>query len=180
MAWTAPMTAVASAIFTAPQFNLNVRDNLLETMPAKASLTGQYFTTNATNAVVARRIASATVSTSQSTTSTTFTDLTTAGPSVTITTSTRALVIVSAEMTKGSGDTTTSTARASIDVTGASTIVAGDDIGLCRAGPNRPFQFSREVYYTALNEGSNTFKMVYRVSSGTGTFSNREIVVIPF
>jgi hypothetical protein len=174
------MTAVSSAIFTAPQFNLNVRDNLLETAPAKAAIANQYFTTNATNAIVSNRISSATVSTSQSTTSTTFTDLATAGPSVTITTSTRALVIISAEMTKGSGDTAASTARASIDVSGATTILSGDDIGLCRAGPNRPFQYSRTVYYAALTAGSNTFKMVYRVSSGTGTFSNREIIVMPF
>lgn len=43
MAWTTPMTAVANAVWTAAQFNSDIRDNLNETGPAKAtssSLTG--------------------------------------------------------------------------------------------------------------------------------------------
>ncbi|GII42264.1 hypothetical protein [Planotetraspora phitsanulokensis] len=37
MAWSAPMTAVANSIFTTAAFNQYVRDNLLETAPAKAT-----------------------------------------------------------------------------------------------------------------------------------------------
>ena len=34
--------------------------------------------------------------------------------------------------------------------------------------------------WTALNPGSNTFTAKYRVSSGTGTFLSRRIIVMPF
>jgi hypothetical protein len=34
--------------------------------------------------------------------------------------------------------------------------------------------------WTSLNPGSNTFTAKYRVSSGTGTFSSRRIIVMPF
>ena len=54
MAWTAPMTAVANAVFTAAQFNTHVRDNLLETAPAKATTTGGYFVATGTNTIVQR------------------------------------------------------------------------------------------------------------------------------
>lgn len=36
MAWTVPMTAIAGELWTASDFNVHVRDNLNETMPAKA------------------------------------------------------------------------------------------------------------------------------------------------
>ena len=36
MTWTAPMTAVAGAVYTAAQWNTSIRDNLNETAVAKA------------------------------------------------------------------------------------------------------------------------------------------------
>lgn len=180
MAWTAPMTAVANAIFTAAQFNTYVRDNLLETAPAKAVNAGGYMVVSGTNAIVERRGAQATVDTSESTTSATYANLTTSGPAVTVTTGVRALVILSCEALKAGGDTATSTARAAVDVSGATTIAATDAVCVCRAGPDERYQMSRVIFYDALTAGSNTFTMKYKVSSGTGTFSNRHLAVIPF
>ena len=81
MAWTAPMTFIANAAITAAQMNTYLRDNLLETMPAKATETGgAFFVTTGTNQIAERVIKSARVETNQSTTSTTFTSTTTVSP----------------------------------------------------------------------------------------------------
>jgi hypothetical protein len=45
------MTAVTNATFTAAQFNTHVRDNLLETAPAKATAADRFILTDGANAV---------------------------------------------------------------------------------------------------------------------------------
>ena len=104
MAWTAPMTAVDGAIFTASQFNANIRDNFLETAPAKATTEGGYFTVNGLNSIVQRLPGSANIDALQTTLSTTFTDLATVGPTVTVNTGTRALVVIGSSLTNGMAD----------------------------------------------------------------------------
>ena len=121
--------------------------------------------------------ASATVATTQTTTSVTYTDLATSGPAVTITTGTKALVVV--------------TARANISLTGgknaffsyavsnATTIAASDAVGAQESfAQNTNGRYSAVSRLTTLTAGSNTFTMKYRRSSGTGEFSDREIIVI--
>jgi hypothetical protein len=182
MAWTAPMTAVANATFTAAQFNTHVRDNLLETAPAKAANAGGYFVATGTNAIAERRGTSALTDpgTPDTRTSTSYGDMTNAGPAVTVTTGTRALVTISCEAVGGSGDAATSESRMSFAVSGATTIAATDAVCACRTGADTRFQLSRTVYLTTLIAGSNTFTAKYRVSAGTTTFSHREINVLPF
>lgn len=51
MAWSAPMTAVAHSIFPAADFNQYVRDNLLETAPAKVESPNFLFSTARTNSI---------------------------------------------------------------------------------------------------------------------------------
>lgn len=51
MAWTAPRTWVTGEIVTAAYLNSNVRDNLLETAPAKATAAGDIFVATASNAI---------------------------------------------------------------------------------------------------------------------------------
>lgn len=51
MAWTAPATAVANTFLTAAFWNTQVRDNLLETAPAKAAVAGDTFYATAANAI---------------------------------------------------------------------------------------------------------------------------------
>jgi hypothetical protein len=53
MAWTAPGTAVGNTLLTAAFWNTHVRDNLLETAPAKATAAGQLFQATAPNAIAA-------------------------------------------------------------------------------------------------------------------------------
>jgi len=86
MSWTAPLTAVATASLSAAQWNASVRDNLLETAPAKATAAGQVFVATAANAIAARTPSSNLITTIETTTSTTSGVLPTAGPSVSVVT----------------------------------------------------------------------------------------------
>lgn len=172
------MTAVAGATFTAAQFNQYVRDNLNETAPAKATAASQLFVSTGANAIETRTPATANVQTNQSSTSTTYTDLTTVGPSITATTGTIALVGFGCSF---ANNTANSATKCSVAVSGASTVAASDNFGIIMDG----IQASNFVRYgmfhafTGLTAGSNTFTLKYAVGSNTGSWQQREIVVIP-
>jgi hypothetical protein len=182
MAWTAPMTAVSGSVFTAAQFNQFVRDNLNETAPAKATTAGQYFVADGANSITARQVVGATDLNSGSTTGTSFGDLdgpALVGPSVTLTTGSQALVYYHTQATNsGAGS-----ARASVEVTGATSIATADNRSVATFGSaDNGLGAGTTVLYSdglALTPGSNTFTMKYRVSSGTGTFDDRRLIVMP-
>lgn len=175
MAWTTPMTAVANAVFTAAEYNLYVRDNLLETEPAKATTTGSLFVGTEAHTITERRPDIAVVATSQQTTSATYTNLATSGPAVTVTTGERAIVMHQCLLTNSS----TNSSYMSHAVTGATTAPAEDSWSTRRQGTDDILAAS---LYTWLNltPGSNTFTAKYRVAGTTGTFADRRLVVIPF
>lgn len=179
MAWTAPMTAVANTPFTAAQFNAHVRDNLLETAPAKATAAGNYFTTAGTNYIVERSPSGAIIPASQTTTSTAFTTLTTAGPTVVVETGTRALVCLYA----GLVNTTSSSQSAMMGfvVTGATTLSATTNRALVASGAGGIPQRVGAQFLVDLNPGTNTFSARYRSSSGSATasFADRQLLVFP-
>lgn len=179
MTWSTPLTAVSNTALTAAQWNASVRDNLLETAPAKATAAGQHFVSTGANAIAARAISAAAVATSETTTSTTYTDLATSGPAVTVTTGTRALVGISAfNQTSG-----VSAGYMSFAVSGASTIAATDDqaTGLGGGGGGAAGRTGIVVLLTALTAGSNTFTAKYRAAGAvTGTWQDRKIWVIPW
>lgn len=179
MAWTAPMTAVAGSVFTAAQFNANIRDNLAETAPAKATTPGSYFTTSATNQITERVAATASVNASEQTTATTLSDLPTLGPLVTVTTGAQAFVVFTAEITN---NTASQAGRVGVDISGATTL-APDSNKVLRQESSGTGEFQRaSVAYlqTGLTPGANTFKMMYStVGASTATFNSRNITVLP-
>lgn len=178
MAWSAPMTAVAGATFTAAQFNQYVRDNLNAVCTALATAASQIPVSTGANAIAMRTPATASVATSQSTASTTYTDLTTVGPSLTATTGTIAIVLFAAAMANNVSNSLTC---ASVAVSGASS-VAANDAWSAQLDGNQAGNFSRigmAHVFTGLTQGSNTFTMKYRAGSNTGSYQNREINVIP-
>lgn len=179
MSWTTPLTAVANAAFTAAQFNASVRDNLLETAPAKATTTGRIFVATGTNAIAERAITSANVSTSETTTSATYANLTTTGPVVTVTTGTNAIAFVSSQV---SNNTNGAFTGVGVTVSGASSIAAADADGILfqpSTAASAGIRTTVAVHYTGtLTAGSNTFTMQYRASAGTGTFQLRKLTVI--
>jgi len=177
MAWTAPMTAVASSVFTAAQFNTFLRDNLNETAPAKATTVGAHFAVSGTNEIAERISASSTVLTSEATTSTTYDNLTTNGPSVSVETGAFALVIVHGS----AGNSGTGSARMSYEISGATSDGPADNRGIGVLGSaGVSITASAVALHTGLTPGTNTFTAKYRVSSGTGTFNSRRILVMPF
>lgn len=179
MAWSAPMTAVANAAFTAAQFNTYVRDNLNETAPAKATTAGSIFVGTGANAIAERIPTSAVVSTSEGTTSGAFTDLTTGGPAVTVTTGTKAIVIVTAQI---SSSAASDGGLMGYDISGATTQVAtsAKAMRLEAAATTNFLRCTTVISEPALTAGSNTFTSKYRrITTGTASFANREILVIP-
>ena len=176
MAWTAPMTAVDNTAFFAAEFNTHVRDNLLETAPAKASAVGSFFVGVGTNEISERTPATGFVVTSQTTTSTTFTDLGTVGPSVTLTTGTAALVILGCSL----GNTTTNiSSYMSFEAPGYAA-TGNRAVGkTSQTAANMRLHASNYIWLDALTPGSNTFTAKYSVTGGTGTFANRALTVIP-
>lgn len=178
MAWTAPRTWVTSETVTASMMNTHVRDNMLETAPAKASGANQFFISTGANALVARSYNSEFVNPgAESTTSTSYTDLTTAGPAVSVTTGTSVLVWVGAltwNTTAGSHS------FMGVAVSGATTTAATDVAALVfRSGTASQSMQSSMIIRMLVTAGSNTFTSKYRVDSGTGNWSYRVIVVLP-
>jgi hypothetical protein len=175
MAWSTPLTAVANAALTAAQWNASVRDNLLETAPAKASAAGQLFVSTGINTIAARVVAADLIATSETSTSTSYTNLATTGPTVAATTSASAIVAIYANMSNP-----TNPIWMSYGITGATTNAENDNraIQLQAAGGQR---VGATFFHSAiLTPGSNTFTAKYRVStSGTGTWSDRRLMVIP-
>lgn len=176
------MTAVAGAVYTASQFNTHVRDNLMETAPAKASVSGSYFVTSATNQIAERQVFQNIVNATDTTSSTTFVDLdNTAGPTVTAFTGSSALVVVGARIGGNTAGTTNST-KMSWQCDGATTIAAANEwsTGVVSLGTSGVVYASRAYLATALTPGLNTFTAKYSVSGGTGTYQYRSLLVMPF
>jgi hypothetical protein len=167
------MTAVAGSVFTAAQFNQYVRDNLNQTGPALVTATGQILVATGPNTLAARTPTSAIVTTSDTTTSSSYTNLgSTSGPAVTAVTGANALVHILANCTCSSS---ANAALMSFTVTGSSSISSADS----RAVGSSQQQAGGLFLINALTPGSNTFTAVYRTGTGTGTFSQRGITVIP-
>lgn len=178
MAWSAPMTAVVNAAFTAAQFNQYVRDNLNETGPAKVTTDGQYLVSTGANTLVARGISRNTVQISESTTSTSFTDLTTGGPALTATTGDTAIIILSAKLSHA---TALGNAIMGYAISGATTQAALDETSLQIAPPATGFlQASWVMQEVGLTVGSNTFTAKYKTNTGTATFDRRRMILMPF
>jgi hypothetical protein len=189
MAWTAPMTAVTGAVYTAAQFNTFVRDNLNETCPAKATTSGSYFVTSGTNQISERIVQQQYVGQQDQTAQTSYADPDGTpvagnnpinGPIVTAFTGSTALVVVGGRI--GGNTTATASVKMSWAVSGASTISASDTwaagaVGLGSTG----FAYDSRAYLaTGLTQGLNTFTAQYSVSSATGLFGFRSLLVMPF
>lgn len=179
MAWTAPRTWVSGEVVTASVMNSHVRDNFLETGPAKASASGGFIMSTGANTLTERQISGDEVSTSETTTSTSYTDLATSGPAATVTTGTRVVVVLTAAV---SGNSASMQMFMSTAISGATTQSASDNYALASetnaSGDTMVFQGSQLTRFTT-TAGSNTFTAKYRVTAGTGTWVNRRMIIIP-
>lgn len=161
MAWTTPRTWTTGEVVTAAIMNTHVRDNL-DDLDRRTTLSGN------------------TIATAETTTSTAYADLTTSGPAVTVTVGAngRALVALYAS---AANTADTGAVFMSFAVSGATTIAAGDGFALAYSPPSAGTGMRASVVSlrSGLNSGSNTFTAKYRVVSGTGSWSDRKMIVIP-
>lgn len=127
---------------------------------------------------------SAAVAAAASTTSTSYTptlsDSLTTSVTVTIGANGVALLVVSSQSFQANNG---AQSFASFSASGANTIAASDAnalaFGLPTVGSGMMAQFSKVKILTGLTPGSTTFTLAYRVSGGTGTFTFRDISVVP-
>ena len=174
MTWSTPMTAVANTGLTAAQWNASVRDNLLETSVAKATTAGRIFVATGVNTLAEREITESEILTQETSTRTTYGNITTTGPTVTVTTGALAITSVSAQMFNSGANNMYS----SYAISGATTDASSDTRALAfQAGAGDQIRATSTVLST-LTGGSNTFKVEYRTSAGTGTWDDRRILVI--
>lgn len=181
MAWTAPMTAVASTAFASADFNLYVRDNLNELAPAKANALGSYFVAGGINNVAQRTVGSPLVivtSSSETTTSTSFVDLDTPGPQIEVTSGVRAFVIVGGRLSNASAN---SAAAMGYAVSESSIVAATDRSARHISGSASAFiSASLMVHHADFVAGTNTVVCKYAASAGTAQFNHRRLGVLPF
>lgn len=175
MTWTAPKTWATNDVLLAAELNMYLRDNLLELSPAKATTPGSIFTVTAPNLIAERIPVTDFIATSESTASTSYVDLATVGPTVTCETTSKAIVFTYCHLLCSTGDS----AWMSYEVTGATDFQAPDHVAvmLQNTGGQRA---QAAILHGTLVPGINTFTAQYRVTAGTGTWSDRRIMVLPF
>lgn len=182
MAWTTPMTAVANEIFTAAQYNTYVRDNLLETAPAKATVSSQYFLRR-NNALITNVSGSTVEEASETTASTTYTNLTTVGPSMSRTINFGFIAFLGCRRISSSS---TEGAFMSMDIIRESDMVtvfsADDAVSVGHFGSGAVRSAGSPEIITGLTPGDYTFTAKYRSTNAasTATFASRWLHVIPF
>lgn len=178
MAWSTPKTWVPSEVPTAALLNAQIRDNLLETMPAKASDEGQYFVGNGVHGITPRTPQAARLATSQSTSSVPYADMATVGPSVTVTHGVFAIVFHSCSMFS---NTDNQDSFQSWAMSGSNVRAAGDQTCVRQDGvlANNTWRLGSVDILSTLTPGTTTFTCKYRVNGGTSTFGDRFIGVIP-
>lgn len=179
MAWNAPPTFTDGSVLTAAQQNI-LRDCLNATAAGVATSVGSLFVGRGANSLAETQFSSSRVNTAETTASGTYVEPTTA-QQLTLTTSTLALVIVSARLHTSTVD---GICFATFVVNGASTIAADDNLAVVQNSStvNSRMRASAVTVLTGamgLNAGSNTFKLVCKVTAGTLTIASRELLVLP-
>lgn len=179
MTWATMPTFTDGAVLTATQLNTLV-NNLNETSVSKATAAGRIYVSTGVNAVAERVPTSEGITTSQTTTSTSYTNLATIGPEVTVTTGTSAVVLITASVSSG---TAGQGGIVGYQVTGASTVAESSQRSLrtVSASAGHRFRASMVHFEVGLSSGSNTFTCRYcTTGSGTATFDDRQLLIIPF
>ena len=178
MAWTSPPTFVSGNALTSAQLNI-LGGDLNETAPAKFTAAGQFFVATGSNVGAVRTPNSDnyTGGGTDSTNSTSYIGLTGA-PSAGAVTGPQVLVMHGASL---ANDTTGARSAASYEISGATSVSANDSwaVMMDASGAGRVVKASL-VQMHAVTAGSNVFTQRFRVSGGTGTFSIRNLSIVPF
>lgn len=181
MTWISPRTWVANTRVEDVTLNQHIRDNLLETGPAKVSASGQLLVSAGLNQIAARSVVSATTAAILTVTYGGFTALY-REPQVTVTTGTRALCLWGSKIVRnGAGATHHHVSPLDPGTQyhqysyGTWSISYGFDRLI-----SDPFRAMGFKLFTELTPGSNTFQSNYFYDSftGSGSVSDRFIIVL--
>lgn len=177
MSWTAPATFTDGNVLSAADMNTFLRDNMLETMPGKATGQLRHYIADGANRIIERQIVKEYIEVADVTSSTSYGDLGTVGPSITLVASQAVLVFWTMYV---ENNTAGATNCSSIDVSGATVSGPADSkalmIPIYTADKGR--QVGMADIIAGLAPGTHTFKLQYRVDSGTGKFAKRSLIVI--
>lgn len=178
MPWQTPPTWTVGQMVTSSQMNI-LSANLNETAVAKATTSGGYPVSTGVNSLAERVIGFDSVATGVTHTNQNFSDLLNSiGPTVTVTSGPRAIGMHSSYLDNSNVNSTSLTA---LEISGATTYAATDNLALSMTSStvNAHLRASYVCVYEMM-PGSNTFRMKYRVSGGTGQFNLRRLTVLPF
>lgn len=176
MAWTAPCTFRDNSVLTAAQLNTFLRDNMLESMPGRATTAGSVFVGAGRNQIAERVPTAAYISTVSTTTAEgEWQDLAQVGPSVTIRTGAKAFVFISCAISHS----VPQGAAMGYAVTGSTEIEPSNERSVMLHS-STALPAGCGVLQSDLVPGINTFTAKYSILvAGTGTFSLRRIAVVP-
>lgn len=164
-------------MLTAAQMTI-LAGNLNVTAPALATTPGAIFAVNGANSIAERIPTSGFVSATEANASTAYVNLTTAGPDVNLDTGPKALLLLTSGMFN---NTVNAEAYYGYSVSNATTIAAGDPDAVRHTSATASAALvGTWAYVVSLNAGANNFRARYRVSSGTGTWFDRRLTVVPF
>lgn len=181
MAWSS-LPIFTAATLTVGQMNI-IRDNLLATMPALATLPGQYAVATGVNSIAMRRAVRNEVDVIGTTTSTSYTgNLTpvgggiTNGPTVTGATGTYAQLGLTTYVRQTAAS---NMAFMSYEITGATALSGSDKRCI---GSITAIYATMVMQHTGLIAGTNTFTAQYRTAAGgtTGEFDGRVFWLMPY
>jgi hypothetical protein len=171
------MTAVAGQVFSSADYNTFVRDNLLETGVAKATVPGSIIAGTGPNSVAQRTPAWAALTGGSTTTSTSYTDLADgAGPALTVQSGSVMAVWIFCNQYNTNG----TAAWMTFEISGDSFVAASDSNAVQLQGTDGD-RNGAGILVDGLTAGTNVVTSKYRVSTaGTGYFSQRRLAVWPF
>lgn len=175
------MTAVANGVWTAAQWNVHVRDNLLMTAPGVATAASRWIVSAGWNKLAEREPRVGYVAAAEFVESTEYTDADTPGPIITTITAGRAIVSMGARI----GNTIAGAGgKIAVDVSGASSLAASDLNCFYAESGGTTDQYKASwftIYDEGLEAGENIFTLKYRaVGGGTAIVANRVLLVLSF
>jgi len=174
IAWSTLPTYSDGNALTAAHLNA-IAANINATAVAVVTTAGDYVVATGTNALVRRHIASDAVTVNSTTTSGSYTNPTgDNGPVVTATTGAAAIIFTSVQQ---ENLTTGDAVWSSFGITGATTDDPEDNRAIMSNSDATQGTRQGVTTYMSLTAGSNTFRMLFRVSGGKGEFDDRRLTV---
>lgn len=175
------MTAVAGTPFTAPQWNVYVRDNLNHCAPAVATAGARWIVTTGWNSLAERSPLVEIFHTADTTANTSYEDLDRVGPDLTVTSGPRLIVTLGAAI---SNSTAGWGGRISVGTSGATAFEPSDRNSFFAESGNANDGFKgtwTTIYEAGVTAGETTWTCKYRAVGGaTATFDDRLLAIIPF